>query len=326
MPKAVIIDAEERVKLFHNIADNQNIPQAKRYYFWLKFMNLEKMEDYTTIENLSMVFELGINDIKVLQYDYPRPSARLKLVSLKRKKYKKLKLNFAEVSPNHVKKFIKEKRMENGWTRRQFATTVGIGTETINKIERGEPSYIRPKTIQRLCSYFNCLPCDVITLESKNIGVDTSDVHQFIRIKRAEMNMTITDFAAFLGMSPKEISKIERGMRTKMSMQTLMKIQKIFGASFKEITKYSEKGLTITPLDLGKFIKQKRSLMGWSKIEFERQTGICRRSVTIYESGQGKQVKPSMVSALLSRFQCFLEDISGFSKSTNKNLSRPGLN
>lgn len=64
--------------------------------------------------------------------------------------------------------YIKQLRIENGWSQEQLGKKVGVNRAAVNKWEQGTVENIKRSTIKKLSEIFDVSPCDLMCWDDKS--------------------------------------------------------------------------------------------------------------------------------------------------------------
>lgn len=120
---------------------------------------------------------------------------------------------------------VKRLRTEKGWTKLELATRTGLSDSHICQIESGRRNPTVP-TLRKLAESFGV---------SVEILREEHHVGRNIRESRMRMGLTMKDVELRSGLSTGHLCKIEKGVRRRVSPETLQKISECLRTTPEEL-------------------------------------------------------------------------------------------
>lgn len=120
---------------------------------------------------------------------------------------------------------VTKHRMEKGWTKLELSKQSGLSNSHISQIENGKRNPCVP-TLKKLSKALNV---PLYELQDSNY------IGQKIREYRIQKGLTMKDVEVISGLSNGHLCKIEKGIRRKLSEETLLKISTCLNISLEEL-------------------------------------------------------------------------------------------
>lgn len=194
---------------------------------------------------------------------------------------------------------IKFYRKQKGLTQSQLAEMLNVSTITIQNYEnnRRKPSI---ETLTKIAKALDIPVSKLIEDDKFKKQTESSNMKEKIKFYREKLNMSKSELARQIGVSPSYITMLENGDKSNPSMEILLKISKVLNIDITELSYIDDsiykilsdyRAKEINELsDIGDNIKKYRKLAHMTQVELAQKINKSESTIRKYEANN---VKPN---------------------------------